>query len=184
MAKANNEPKAERNLDGYGAPLIPWTKVREHLDQSISQEPGSGGPDRHTCWLATTNPDGSPHVMPLGAMWVDGAFYFTSGAATRKARNLAHDSRCVLTVAIHDFDLVFEGKGVRVTDLETVRRIADVYKAQGWEASVDEGAVSLTAEYSAPSAGPPPWDVYEITPETVYALGTAEPYGATRWRFE
>jgi hypothetical protein len=184
MAKANSEPKAERNLDGYGAPIIPWEKVRERLDRSISQEPGSGGPDRHTTWLATTNPDGSPHVMPLGAMWVDGVFYFTSGATTRKARNLARDPRCVLTVATHDFDLVFEGKGVRVTDLATVRRIAEVYKAGGWEASVDEGAISLTAEYSAPSAGPPPWDVYEVTPETVYALGTAEPYGATRWRFE
>lgn len=39
------------------------------------------------------------------------------------------------------------------------------------------------AEYSAPSAGPPPWYLYRVTPATVYALGTAEPYGATRFRF-
>jgi hypothetical protein len=25
-------------------------------------------------------------------------------------------------------------------------------------------------------------DVYEVTPATVFGLGTAEPYGATRWR--
>ena len=42
---------------------------------------------------------------------------------------------------------------------------------------------SGTGPFSAPAAGPPPWDVYEFTPETVYALATAEPGGATRFRF-
>jgi nitroimidazol reductase NimA-like FMN-containing flavoprotein (pyridoxamine 5'-phosphate oxidase superfamily) len=183
MATASSEPKAERNLDGYGAPLIPWSKVRERLEQGIPQEPGSGGPDRHTFWLATVNSDGTPHVMPLGVLWVGGAFYFTAGAATRKARNLAQNPQCVLTVATHDFDLVVEGKAAKLSDPARVERIAEVYRAQGWPATVDDSGRSLTAEYSAPSAGPPPWDVYEVTPETVYALGTAEPYGATRWRF-
>jgi hypothetical protein len=41
--------------------------------------------------------------------------------------------------------------------------------------------MTLTAEYSAPSAGPPPWNVYRIVPSTVFALGTAEPYGAARF---
>ena len=36
--------------------------------------------------------------------------------------------------------------------------------------------------YGAPAAGPPPWDVYRMTPTTVFALGTAEPWGATRFR--
>jgi len=121
--------------------------------------------------------------MPLGVLWVDGALYFNAGVATRKAQNLAHNPHCVITVATHDFDLVVEGRAVRVTDPATARRIAEAYRSQGWEASVRDGEVSLTAEYSAPSAGPPPWDVYEVTPETVFALGTAEPYGATRWRF-
>jgi PPOX class probable F420-dependent enzyme len=185
MATTNKEPKAERNIDGYGAPLIPWTKVRERLEQGLSQAPGSGGPDRHTCWLATVNPDGTPHVMPLGVLWVDDAFYFNAGAGTRKAKNLARDPHCALTVATHDFDLVVEGKATRVTERARVQRLAEAFRAQGWEATVTvtEGGVSLTAEYSAPSAGPPPWDVYEVTPETVFALGTAEPYGATRWRF-
>src|SRR5215217_3850607 len=90
MATANGEPRKEptaaQNLDGYGAPLMPWTKVRERLDAGLSQAPGTGGPDRHTCWLATVRPDGRPHVMPLGVLWVDGAFYFNAGAATRKAQ--------------------------------------------------------------------------------------------------
>src|SRR5258707_12744264 len=81
MATTKREPKAERNLDGYGAPPIPWRSVRERLEQGLSQAPGSGGPYRHTCWLATVRPDGRPHVMPLGVLWVDGAFYFNAGAA-------------------------------------------------------------------------------------------------------
>jgi nitroimidazol reductase NimA-like FMN-containing flavoprotein (pyridoxamine 5'-phosphate oxidase superfamily) len=178
---AVTEPAAERNLDGYGAPLIPWAKVRERLEEGLTQAPESGGPGRHTCWLATVRPDGGPHVMPLGVLWVDGAFYFNAGATTRKAKNLAHDPRCVLTVATHGFDLVVEGEAARVTDNAKLKRIADVYASGGWQPTVRDGA--LYAEFSAPSAGPPPWDVYEVTPTTVFALGTAEPYGATRWRF-
>lgn len=111
------------------------------------------------------------------------AFYFNAGASTRKAQNLARAPHCVLTIATHDFDLIVEGKAVKVVDPAKVQHIAEAYRAQGWEASVLEGKASLTADYSAPSAGPPPWDIYEVTPETVFAMGAAEPYGATRWRF-
>ncbi|HMA35515.1 MAG TPA: pyridoxamine 5'-phosphate oxidase family protein [Chloroflexia bacterium] len=183
MATTNREPTAERNLDGYGAPPIPWPQVRERLEQGLTQEPGSGGPDRHTCWLATTGPDGRPHVMPLGVLWVAGALYFTAGPGTRKAQNLAANPHCVLTVATQEFDLVVEGPAVRVSDPALAERIAAVYRAQGWPAQVSAGGAALTADYSAPSAGPPPWDLYAVTPETIYALGTAAPYGATRWRF-
>ena len=40
-----------------------------------------------------------------------------------------------------------------------------------------------THEFSAPGAGPPPWYVYEFTPEDAYAVATEEPGGATRWTF-
>lgn len=178
---AIHAPTAERNLDRYGAPLIAWTRVRERLDQGISQAPGTGGPARHTFWLATVGEDEKPHVMPLGVLWVDGAFYFNSGAGTRKAKNIARNPHCVLSVATNEFDLVVEGDAVKVTDAAKLQRIADAYSRHGWNPTVRDGA--LYAEYSAPSAGPPPWDVYEVRPATVFALGTAEPYGATRWRF-
>jgi nitroimidazol reductase NimA-like FMN-containing flavoprotein (pyridoxamine 5'-phosphate oxidase superfamily) len=178
---AVKEPVAERNLDGYGAAPIPWTRVRERLDVGLTQGPGTGGPDRHTCWVATVRPDGRPHVVPVGVLWVDGRFYFNAGATTRKARNLARNPQCVITVATNPFDLVVEGEAVKVTEEAKLQRIAEVYASQGWQATVRDGA--LYAEYSAPSAGPPPWDLYEVAPATVFALGTAEPYGATRWRF-
>jgi hypothetical protein len=121
--------------------------------------------------------------MPLGALWVDGAFYFTSGAGTRKAKNLRENPQCTLCVATEPFDLVFEGTATQVRDVATAERIAEAFRADGWEATVVEGDASLTAPYSAPSAGPPPWDIYAFTVETAYALGAAEPYGATRFNF-
>jgi len=184
MTTIQREPTSEQNLDGYGAPTIPWEKVRDVLTQRIPQEPGSGSLNRHTWWLATVRPDGRPHVMPLGVLWVEDAFYFAAGAATRKAKDLAHNPHCVITVATHDFDLVLEGAAVKVSDSATAARVAEAYRADGWPASVDRSGTTLTAPYSAPSAGPPPWEVYAFTPETVFALGAAEPYGATRWRFE
>jgi hypothetical protein len=179
---AVKDPVAEQNLDGYGAPPIPWARVRERLDQGLTQAPETGGPARHTCWLATVRPDGRPHVVPLGVLWVDGKLYFNAGPGTRKARNLAQNPSCVITVATEPFDLVFEGEASKVTDEAKLRRIVEAYASEGWQATVRDG--TLYAEYSAPSAGPPPWDVYEMGPATVFALGTAEPYGATRWRFQ
>ena len=178
---ASRQPKDERNLDGYGAPIIPWVKVRDRLEQGITQAPATGGPNRHTAWLATVRPDGRPHVMPVGVLWVDGTFYFTAGPNTRKAKNLAQNPHCVISVATEPFDIVLEGEAMKVTDDAKLKRIAEAYAADGWPATVRDGA--LYAPYSAPSAGPPPWHVYEVTPTTVFGLGAAEPFGATRWRF-
>ena len=46
------------NLDGYGTPPIAWEKVREVLTSEIAQAPDTGGPNRHSVWLTTINPDG------------------------------------------------------------------------------------------------------------------------------
>ncbi len=168
-----------KNLDGYGTPPIDWGRVRDTLTSDITQAPDTGGPNRHTPWLTTINPDGSPHVTPVGFVQLDGVWYFTSGPGTRKSRNIAADARCAVSVATQPFDLVIEGSAARVTDADELRSVADEYVRVGWPAQVDGEA--LTAEYSAPSAGPPPWQVYKITPATVFAFGTAEPYGATRF---
>jgi PPOX class probable F420-dependent enzyme len=176
--------EATNLADLYGLPLFEWERISTQLDQGLlSQAPETGGPNRHTCWLATINPDGSPHLTGIGALWVDGAFWFETGAGTRKGRNVARDPRCTLSVATHDFDLVVEGEASRVTDPATVAAMAQRWADGGWPARVDESGRALTAEYSAPSAGPPPWFVYRIAPRTATALLTVEPGGATRWRF-
>ncbi|WP_157681386.1 pyridoxamine 5'-phosphate oxidase family protein [Mycobacterium sp. JS623] len=168
-----------KNLDCYGTPPIEWERVQEVLNSDITQAPDTGGPNRHTAWLTTINPDGAPHVTPVGVIQLDGVRYFTSGPGTRKSRNIDADPRCVISIATQPFDLVIEGSAALVTDADELRSVADEYNRVGWPAQVAGDA--LTAEYSAPSAGPPPWHVYRITPDTVFAFGTAEPGGATRF---
>jgi hypothetical protein len=168
-------PKAKgptpKNLDIYGAAPLEWSRALKQL------EAGPSG----TFWLATTGPDGRPHVAGIGALWVDGKIYLVSGSRTRKGRNLAANPKCVLSVSLTGIDLVIEGTAVRITDRPTLLRLANRYAAQGWPASVSGGA--LTAEYSAPSAGPPPWNLYVVTPTTAFGVATTEPSGATRWQF-
>jgi pyridoxine/pyridoxamine 5'-phosphate oxidase len=164
------------------APLD-WEAIAVRLEEGVSQAPGSGGPNRHTCWLATTNQDGSPHVTGVGALWVDDAFWFETGEQTRKGRNLARDPRCTLSLATSAFDLIVEGSAEQVRHTDTVASMAEKWNQQGWPARVDESGVALTADYSAPSAGPPPWTVYRLVPDRATALQTVEPGGATQWRF-
>jgi hypothetical protein len=133
--------------------------------------------------LATINRNGSPHVTGIGALWADGAFWFETGQGTRKGKNIARDPRCTLSVATHDFDLVVDGEAQRITDRATVAAMAVRWVAEGWPARVDDTGAALTADYSAPSAGPPPWFVYRLTAHTATAVATVEPGGATRWRF-
>jgi hypothetical protein len=170
----------ERNLDGYGAPTIQWGRVKAVLDGQFTQAPGSGGPRRHTVWLTTINPDGSPHVTAVGVAQDNGGWYFTSGPATRKSRNLARDARCAVSVATDPFDLVIEGVAERVTSAGALASVADAFVRGGWPCEVEGEAV--TAEYSAQSAGPAPWHVYRVRPSTVLALGTSEPFGATKFQ--
>src|SRR5215475_3390717 len=138
-----------KNLaDLYGTPNLEWDRIDARLHGGFPQAPGTGGPNRHTCWLTTINPDGSPHVNGVGALWVDGAFWFETGEGTRKGRNLARDPRCALSVAVREFDLVVEGEAARVEDPAVVAELARLWSAEGWPARVDETGLALTAPYS------------------------------------
>ena len=164
-----------RNLaDLYGLDPIPWARALEAIE--------SNEPRAQTPFLATTRPDGRPHVAPLGALWDDGKVYFVSGPGTRKSQNLAHNPSCAVAMSLKGIDLVIEGVAERVTDRETLERLAKRYADQGWAPRVADGA--FTHEHSAPSAGPPPWFLYALAPKTVFGVLTDEPGGATRWRFD
>ena len=86
MAENNKEPVAENMVSAEDATVIPWAETRERLAE------GS------THWLATVRPDGRPHVVPVGAIWLDGAFYFTTGQGTRKGSNVVGNPHCVIFV--------------------------------------------------------------------------------------
>ena len=169
---AKAQEPTHKNLDIYGAKPIPWSRALKQLGSSTAA----------TYWLATTRPDGRPHVAGIGALWLDGKIYFVSGARTRKSRNLATNPRCAFSVSLTGIDLVLEGTAIRVADRPTLLRLAKRYADQGWPARVS--GTAFTAEYSAPSAGPPPWNLYVVRPSTVFGVAGTDPPGATRWRFE
>ena len=162
--------EAKNLADLYKLPPLEWAPIEARLDQGITMAPDTGGPNRHACWLATINADGGPHVNGIGAMWIDGTWWFVTGDHSRKGRNLAHDPRCALSVGVHEFDLVVEGTAEKVTDPATVATIAERFAADGWPCRVDDSGTAVTAEYSAPSAGPPPWHVYRINTRRATAL--------------
>ena len=135
-----------------------------------------------TFFLGTTGPDGRPHAAGVGAVWVEGDLYCVSGPGTRKSRDLAARPACTYSVRLQGIDVVLEGEATRVTHPPTLEKLAGVYRQGGWPAEVEGDA--YTAPFSAPSAGPPPWYLYRLTCHTALAVASAEPHGATRWRFD
>jgi hypothetical protein len=108
--------------------------------------------------------------------------YFKSSPMDRKARNVAANPACTISARLEGLDIVLEGDASRVTDSATLEAVVEVFRKGGWPAEVEGDAI--TAPYTAPSAGPPPWHVYRVAFHTATALAGVEPYGATRWRFE
>ena len=141
----------------------------------------SGGADV-TWFLGTVNPDGTPHAAGVGALFHDGGLYFTSSRAARKAKNVEARKACTIAVRLKGIDLVFQGTAEIVSDPSTLDALAAKYREGGWPAEVANDA--FTAPFSAPSAGPPPWHLYQVTFDKVVGVATEEPHGATRWRFE
>ncbi len=170
---ADRTPSEVTNLDQYGHDALDWDRVHSAL---------VAGPVDMEYFLGTIGSDGRPHAAGLGALWFEGDIYFVSGPGTRKSRNVTANPACTLSAKFSGMDLVVEGDAKRVTDQQTLERLATHYREVArWPAEVEGDA--FTAPYSAPSAGPAPWYLYCVTIHTVYGISGTEPYGATRWRF-
>jgi nitroimidazol reductase NimA-like FMN-containing flavoprotein (pyridoxamine 5'-phosphate oxidase superfamily) len=166
---AQKEPASVQPF-GTGATATPWTEARRRLATA------------DTYWLVTTRPDGRPHAVPVLGVWVDDVLHFAAGPSTRKARNLARDPHCVITARGPSLDLVVEGAAAKVRDEAKLQRVAEAYMSKyEWPVTVRDGAFHDTE--GAPTAGPPPYEVYEVTPKTAFGFGTDESLDSTRWRF-
>jgi nitroimidazol reductase NimA-like FMN-containing flavoprotein (pyridoxamine 5'-phosphate oxidase superfamily) len=168
---ANQEPLGDV-ITPEDASAIPWVDARTRLSES------------RFYWLATTTPGGAPHIRPVLAVWVDGALHSTSRPTAVKARNLEQEPQCSVTVRTDDLDLVYEGRAIKVTDEAALQRVADAYISKyEWPVTVSDGA--FDAPYGAPTAGPPPYQVFRINPGVVFGFGTDEALAprSTRWRF-
>ena len=169
------EPRTATAIAGDATtPTTPmdWAEGRRRLAEA------------QTYWMATTTPAGGPHVRPVLAVWVDDALHTTSSPRARKARNVAGNPRVSFSVTADQVDVVLEGSARRVEDPAHLQRVADAYREKyGWPPSVTDGA--LDAPYGAPTAGPPPYEVHEVTTRVVYGFGTDDDHAprSTRWDF-
>jgi hypothetical protein len=119
-------PELERSLVGEESGTTSWEVARDRLANPEEQR---------TSWLATTRPDGRPHLMPVIAFWIDVAIHIVAGEGTRKARNLAADRRCVIATSstmLPSIDIVVEGRADPLTEDDAVGHIAEVLNASGW----------------------------------------------------
>ena len=162
------EPRDVRPLTDDGE-VAPWAGTRDLL--------GAGD----TFWLATVRGDGAPHLVPVLAVLVDGRLFLAAGGGTRKAADLARDARCVLATNADGADVVVEGTVAKVGDEDVLRRVAAAYlEKYSWDVEIRDGAFQAEG---APTAGPPPYDVYEVRPATAFAFATGGPSASTRYAF-
>lgn len=167
-------PSETTNLDIYGSAVLPWSRPYEQLKALLpTPEP--------LFVLSTTRPDTRPHAAGIGVVTIDGDLFFTSGPGTRKSRNLAENPNAAITVRLGDIDLILEGEARRTADPAHLAAAVARFREGEWPAEVASDAI--TAPFSAPSAGPPPWHLYRFVVHTAFGVATKEPFGATRWRF-
>jgi hypothetical protein len=131
-------------------------------------------------WLSTVRADGRPHVTPLIGVAEGEAVYFCTGLREQKARNLEHHNQVALTTGTNTWarglDVVVEGAAVRVTDHDTLQRLADAYEAKygaAWHFDVGDGVFGTGEDAAA---------VFRIEPAKVLAFAK-EPHAQTAYRF-
>lgn len=107
-----------------GEGLLPWSWAMERLSAS------------HGYWVATTRPNGKPHAAPVWAVWHIGALWFSTGARTQKARNLAAKPACTVTTESTVEAVVLEGWAELVTgEADDVLAVYKAKYAMGYPAS-------------------------------------------------
>ena len=141
-----------------GTGLLAWSWAAERLAVS------------HDYWLATVWPDGRPHVMPVWGVWARGAVWFSSSGQSRKARNLEHDPRAVVTTDDALAPVVVEGVAARIVDAATITEFA------GWVNA--KYSTSYDVDFFAENA------CFWLRPTWAFALRSDDFEGSpTRWDF-
>jgi nitroimidazol reductase NimA-like FMN-containing flavoprotein (pyridoxamine 5'-phosphate oxidase superfamily) len=158
-----NQPAVDRPFaPGYGilgardgVGLLPWRWVERKMERC------------RTFWLATVHSSqGRPHVMPLWGVWVDDAFYFSTGRKSRKGRNLAANSACTVTNDDGGEAVIIEGAASEVEDAAALEKVARAYKKK--------------YKMDPRGMGEP---IFAVRPSKVFALiEKSFPKSATRWR--
>lgn len=167
---SHREPKAEVMVDYPYKQTQPQIRNASALDWSevvklLSNPEG-------TSWLSTVSSQGQVHTVPVGAFFVNETYYFTSGQGTRKRANLDQNPSCTICIHAGIFDIVAEGTAAITRDEAKVQQFAAFCQSVGWPVEVKGG--TLDAPYHAPTTGPAPYDVYEMTLRKVFAFGITD----------
>lgn len=162
------KPKVGRPLmPGYGLPegdkgLLYWSWAEQRLKKS------------HNYWIATTKPDGSPHTMVVWGLWQDGCFLFSTGSKSRKSRNLAQNSNCVVCTEDASEAVIVEGIA-EIADVAARRQMLPVYERKY---KFDMGAMKKDIL----SMKEP---VFAVQPRVAFGLWEKHFVGkSTRWTFD
>jgi hypothetical protein len=159
--------------DGRPAEVLPWAEAELRLAE------------QRYYWVATVNTEGQLQVRPVLAVRVGSAMYTTSRPTARKARNLGSNPRCSLIADSGDIHLVVEGVAAPVSEAGTLDAVAAAYREKyDWPVVVESGL--FEAPYGAPTAGPPPYQVFQLRPSAVFAFVAGGDFGpaSTRWLFD
>ena len=120
MGGGSGSPRAERPImaEGYLDPtkpfeLLPWSWAEDRLAEA------------RTYWVATTSPDGRPHVRPVWGVWRDGAVWFSTGS--RIATHLERDPRASVHLDDGDRAVILEGPIELVSDHDALVGFAEAY---------------------------------------------------------
>jgi PPOX class probable F420-dependent enzyme len=155
-------------MPGYGTKgptegrgLLPWSWAEERLTRS------------HDYWVATTRPDGRPHVMPVWGVWDDGALWFSSSKGSRKARNLTAEARCAVTTDNAWEPVVIEGVAGVVTDHDALVRYIGLENEK------------YNTDYSVDFLDPDANATFRLAPSWAFSLTEDDFEGSpTRWSFD
>ncbi len=133
-------------------------------------------------WLSTVRADGRPHVTPLVAVWTKDRLHFCTGPEEQKALNLQHHPRVVLATGCNSWeqglDIMVEGKAVRVTDHDTLHRLAEAWMTKWdgrWRFEVGEDGFLQPGGHGRVH-------VFAVAPDKVLAFGKG-PFTHTSHRF-
>jgi uncharacterized pyridoxamine 5'-phosphate oxidase family protein len=170
MAKVkNNSPRATRpHIPGYGVPkskkgLLPWKWAEDRLNKTPEY------------WIATTRPDGRPHVMVVWALWMNGCIYFSTGANTVKARNLAQNPHCTMCADNAAEAVIVEGVVEAERNVDTIRKYVPLYEKK-YKFKLGEMGENLIALKDP---------LFSLRPTTVFGFWEKKfSTSATRWIFK
>ncbi len=116
------------------------------------------------------------------AVWAEGALHFCTGETEQKAVNLAANPHVVLTTGCNGWDggldVMVEGDAVRVTDDETLKRLAGAWTAKWdgrWQFQVRDGSFRHAGDDEAVA-------VFAVAPAKILAF-TKGTFSHTRHRF-